>query len=570
MKKSLNQGSANPESSVQDDALNSIIASKQAQEEISIENFDQLAKHVRITERATIEAMNRLGYTNEDLSYRSINEFKRPGCDESVTKLLFTKYKNKRQKIILEITEMREKVLDERDQKKTQTSLNSPKNRVRLQYQEQGNSPLVRIEMASIQKEKQNLRNLKIQKEKDLKKIVISQFRDYFHHQQNEEAMKKTIEKTEQIAQLKSEIIKTARAKASQPQRIEPSQENHQNIPFSKTVSQSTLPNVDRHFENYMRIRNEEAKKREEMRKKNEIHIKIAHDRSIEQQEKLREEKLKKINSSEIRYQKWKDNQEQINQQRIEKFKNRQQYELTVCQNGIKIEEETKNKKLQRINEVDFRSKNQTELYKSTVKSRLENIRNKMNERSQKCQQQLDKQRIELEEYRKKLEERDLAIEAKLKKQNLDTTLKYLSRKIDRDDKIENAKRMKIRKDYLNETINRQQNEDSRITSQLQIEKQKIMNEISSTDLIFRDRRDEILAEFKRMDNPDSPICKKRIAQLLNVSVNDVNDLIMFAKSSLGDYSRPKTALQSRGSPILQSLSKKSSSSNSFVFESDD
>lgn len=574
MKKILNQGPTNPDSSNQDDALSPTSASKHIQEDVSIENFDQLAKNVRITERATIEAMNRLGYTNEDLSFRSIHEFKRPGCDDSVTKLLYTKYKNKRQKIIIEITEMREKVLDEKDQaKQTISEKNSPKNRARSRYQEQGNSPLVRIEMASIQKEKQNLRNLKIQKEKDLKKIVISQFRDYFQHQQHEEAMKKTIEKSEQIAQMKSEVIKTARAKASQP-RAEPPQNNQQssqqNSPLPKTISQSSLPNVERHLENYMRIRNEEAKKREEMRKKNEIHIKIAHERSIEQQEKIREDKLKKISTSEIRYQKWKDNQEQINQQRIEKFKTRQKYELSVCQNGIKIEEEMKNKKLQKINEVDFRSKNQTELYKSCVKSRLDNIRIKMNERSQKCQQQLDKQRIELEEYRKKLDERDLAIEAKLKKQNLDTTLKYLSRKIDRDDRIENAKRMKIRKDYLNESLNKKQNEDTRIASQLQIEKQKIMNEISSTDLIFRDRRDEILAEFKRMDNPDSPNCKKRIAKLLNVSVDDVNDLILFAKSSLGNYARPQTALQStRGGSSLQYLSMKSNRSNSGSFDSD-
>lgn len=87
--------------------------------------------------------------------------------------------------------------------------------------------------------------------------------------------------------------------------------------------------------------------------------------------------------------------------------------------------------------------------------------------------------------------------------------MKYLSRRIDRDDKIENAKRMNIRKAYLSETMNKKQNEDTKIASQLQIEKQKIMNEISSTDFLFRNRREEILAEFKRMDNPDSPNCKK-------------------------------------------------------------
>ena len=75
------------------------------------------------------------------------------------------------------------------------------------------------------------------------------------------------------------------------------------------------------------------------------------------------------------------------------------------------------------------------------------------------------------------------------------------------------------------------------------------------------------------MDNPDSPNCKKRIAKLLNVTVDEVNDLILFAKSSIGDFSRPKTALQSsRYSPSLRGLSRNQnrSSNSSDVFGDDE
>lgn len=568
MTKILKQVLQTPDSNSKTDPSDITNESKHTQEEVSIENFNQTSKNVRMTERATIEAMRRLGYTDNDLSYRTIHEFKRPGCDDSVTKLLYNKYKDKRQKIINEITEMREKVLDEIEKNRVQKQKNlydetgSLKDK-HSKYLRQENSPLVRIEIASIKKEKQNLQNLRTQNERDLKKIVISQFREYFQHQQYANAVQKTIEKTEQISQLKSQIIQAARAKALQPQ-IESPKANLQSNLKPKNTPRSPLEDVDRHIENVMKIRSEEAKKREEMRKKNEIHLKIAHEKSIEYQEKIREEKLKRINASEIRYQKWKDNQEQVNQQRIEKFKNRQQYELNVFQNGIKIEEEAKNKKLQKINDIDLRSQTQSELYKSSVKSRLDNVRTKINERSQKCQQELDKQRLKREEYRKKLDDRDLALEAKLKKQTLDTTLKYLSRKIDREEKIENAKRMTIRKAYMHETMNRKRSEDTRVASQLQIEKQRIMSQIASTDFNYRNRRDEILAEFKKMANPNDPSSKKKIAKLLNISVDEIDDLISFAKSSLGNFSSPKSAMQSsRCGSSIQPIRQRQNMNNS-------
>ncbi|OHT09488.1 hypothetical protein TRFO_04580 [Tritrichomonas foetus] len=528
-------------------------ASHSERDYISIENFNQGSKKVYFTEPATIEAIRRLGYTCGDLNCKSLLEFKRPGCDDSVTSLLYNKYEAKRQRIIKEITETRSQILDE-EEKAAMEKLNS-----NSQFDQNNNktdlggtSPFVRIEKAFLEKEKENFLNIQKQREIDLRRIVVSQFRDFFQHQKNEESLQKTLYKTEQIAQLKTQIIMTARSKACQPPKESPQ---------AVTLPPMKPMYVDVHLERVKKLREEEAKKREEIRIRNEEHIKVTHERSIELQEQKKEEHLKKINDDENRFIKWKENQEQIIQKKREKFLLRQQYEKNVFQNGIKIEEDMKNRSLAKINQSDIRSKTQTETFKSSLHSRLENIRNRVNERSIKAQEELQRQKNELEIYRKKLDDRDSEIVEKRKKQSLDTTLKYLSRSLDRDEKAENAKRLGIRKAYMAEMNMKKRYDDTATTQQLLAEKQKVINGKHLLDSKFQAQKEQLLYEFRTAKDPNDPKCKKKIAELLQISEDELEKLVQVAKSTVGEFARPQTALASIRSRANSRASERAASS---------
>lgn len=510
---------------------------KPDKELISIENFNQQSKKVHFTEKVTVESMNRLGYREEDVFYRPLIDFKRPGCDDSVTSLLFNKYENKRQRIIKEITEMREQVLDEIENKKRQkverllqlrdaASQNGERSKYIIDDME--NSPFVRIELKSLNKEKQNLRNVQQQREKELKKIVMMQFIDYFQHKYHENAMLKTIERTQQIAQHKLEVLQNAHTKANQPPEDSP-----QLDPLRMAKREIPPLYVDKHAERLEKRKLEECKKREELKKQYELHLKTAHDRATELQEKTREDKLKKIAEDENRFKKWKEAQDQILQQQREKYNNRNQHDKNIFQNGRKREEEYKQKTLQKINESNRRAQSQAEINSNTLKNRLDSIRSRISDRSQKIQDKLTKQRQERDLYRKKLDERDQEVEAKMKKQNLDLTLKYLSRKIDRDDKAENARRIMIRQAYLTEVSQKQRHEDSRMAQQLSVEKQKVINEKSLADTHYQTRKNQLINELREMSNPDDPATRAKIAKLLNISTEEMENLIEKAKSTV-------------------------------------
>ena len=487
---------------------------------ISIENFSRESKNVYFTEKATIEAIKRLGYTTSDLNYRPMCNFKRPGCDESVTKLLFNKYETKRQKIISEISEMRNKILDENTKNET--------SKIQIE-----NSPLLRLEMAQIEKEKSNLSNVQRQREVDLKRIVIAQFRDFFMHQKNLEALQKTLEKTEKITQMKLQTLNAAKLKSLKPPDKSPQAIT---LPPMKPVY------IDPHIERVKKMKDDMAKKREEKRLKYEQHIKDTHDKFIERQEQKREKELKKISEDEDRFKRWQENQILLAQEKNKKFANRHLHDLAVCQNGLKMEEEARNRALKKMHQRELRSKVQIELVKNALKAHLETVKNRIDERSKRVHEELDKQKLEVDLFRKKLDQKDSEVEQKRKKLALDTTLKYLERQIDRDEKAENAKRIGVRKAYMAEVAMKQHYEDVHAVSKLSVEKQKIINGRHLVDSKFQAKKEQLLAEFRAAGNPNDPRFKKRIAELLQIDICEIDELINAAKSSLIEYSRPSTA----------------------------
>ena len=69
---------------------------------VSLVNFQRNAPKVVFTERASLEAIKRCAFKMEDFGYRSLKDFKKPGVDQDVAKMLFTKNEERRQKMIAE------------------------------------------------------------------------------------------------------------------------------------------------------------------------------------------------------------------------------------------------------------------------------------------------------------------------------------------------------------------------------------------------------------------------------------------------------------------------------------
>ena len=488
-------------------------------ETVSILDFDHDCQSVKFTEKATLEAIRRLGINVRDIDFRPMHTFRRPGCDESVTALLFKKYEAKRQNLINEVTEMRKKVLEEAE-KRVATE-----------------SPTIRVGRARVEREKKALEDVRRQRDADLKKLVIFKYREMFQRQIHQSAVNATMTRTAQIDKMKEEMLRTARERSERE--IAPS-------PQSVPRSEPPQALIDAHRERVRRMREEEAIKRKEKAKAYAEKLQQRYDRSTQIHEEQQEQARKKIMDEEERFNRWKQSRNEFDMRRNEKFRNRVAFEEGVVSNGAKREEERKQALIGRISEYDARSRMQTDKANSAKKERLDAMKKRLTERVKKANETLERQTKERDNYRIRLDQQDEEVAERHKQQVLSQTLKLMDRQLDREERVDKVKRKAVAKQYAIDMQMRKSRDDSRVASALDQERSRLAARKSLENSRFLEKREQIVSEIGSIDCPDDPKAMRKVMGILKIDEAEMKTLIDVARNTVGEYSRPSTALCSR------------------------
>ena len=487
-------------------------------ETVSILDFDRESPLVKFTEKATLEAIRRLGINVRDLDFRPMHTFKRPGCDDSVTALLFKKREAKRQSLIDEITEMRQQILDET---KPPTKPDSPE---------------VRVGRARVEREKKALEEVRNKRDADLKKLVVFKYRELFQRQIHQNAVAVTMSRTAQIDKMKEEMMRTARESVEReitsPVQIQQRQEPPQAL-------------IDAHKDRIRRTREEEALKRKEKARAHAEKLQQRYERSAQILEEQKENARKKILDEEERFNRWKQNRTESELKRSERFRNRVAFEEGVVSNGARKEEERKRMILGRISEGEARSKMQAEKSNNEIKERIEAMRARIAERVQRASETRDKQAKDREDYRARLDQQDEEVAQRCKQQMLSQTLKLMDRQLDREEKVDKMKRKEVARQYAMDIQMKQHQDAMRVKSALDQERHRIAAKKSLENTKFMEKRERLIQEIGSIDCPDDVNAMRRIMGILNIQEDEMKVLIDAARNTVGEYSRPSTAMAS-------------------------
>jgi hypothetical protein len=147
------------------------------------------------------------------------------------------------------------------------------------------------------------------------------------------------------------------------------------------------------------------------------------------------------------------------------------------------------------------------------------------------------------------MDKRDDDFKEKAKAHELETTLKILGKQLDRDEKIERVRRMPLAQGYAAELQLRRRHEDILAANAFGQERMRLGSQRSSENARFMEKKERLLAEIAQLKDPTDPKGLQRIREILQIPEEEMENLVGSAKSGVGAYSRPPTALTSRSAP---------------------
>lgn len=486
-----------------------------SQSEVSILDFDQDSKNVIFTEPQTIEAIKRLGLTFNDFSCKKPSNFRRPGCDDSVAQLLYSKYESKRQHYIEQVTKMRESILAE--------------NMVVKQ-----DDPIIRVQKQMIKKEQEQFEQMRKSGEADLRKIVVCKFRDLFQKQIHVEAMEKTLKRTsaiEEVKQIQTRSVQSRGASVLSMRHTSPSLNELQN---TDTTQQFIAKRIS---EEQLR-----AKKIKHMEDQIQQVLLKGQQRKDEQAEK-RANQARKEEERFIHWQKVQNEQEKVNQKKNQTQNNRKQ---EIALHAQKIEEERRQAYLAKLSSEEARMKQRTQNNSIENAKRMEASRKKLLERSQRVHEYLEEKRAQEDRERKRQDQTTELVAKRLKERAKSQSLQFLQRQLDREERIEKAQRLFAGRQYLADKRAFQEITISTEAEILNTQKRKLMSQRIMESTNYKHKRETLLAAFNQMDSLDDQKAMANIRSILGISEEDFQQIIESAKNQATNQTRPGSSINNR------------------------
>lgn len=533
--------------------------SSRSRSQVSLENFEEDSKVVTFTEPESVEAIKRLGFSFSDFYYRSPLYFKRPGCDPSVTQLLYSKSEARRQEIIKEARAMREKVVEEFEKRRAtlelkklanqdlensqdmqSMGLNSGIENIKARGVEMDlNSSIVRTRLKEVENEKKQLDEITRNRILDLKKLVVSQLRELFVIQKKKDAVERTNARMEKACKMKSEMILEAQKRAN----TLPSLGSPQLDPFnlqgskSKNNQNSIDPHkaeiMERHIANALKRRKEEEEARLLKNKLLNEKRQDAYKRSIEITQQQKEKHLQKTVEEEEKFKKWQTTTHQNYLSTLQKkAEDRANHNRSVIANSIRIESDRIQREMNKIESSEKRSLSACQTYETELQQKLTAIRKRVDDRYQKCQDEQERNREKRELYRKKLDDDDCALKKRIDDMSKEITLKYVSRSFDRDVRVNKVHNKQAARDHMINVKYKEMQEAQIRSNELREEKLKFNAQKDNENRKFMSLKESVMNEFHRMDGPCDNLGLKRIQIILGIDDKEMQELINLAQEA--------------------------------------
>ena len=471
---------------------------------VSLENFKRESEHVFINEEASIEALKRMGYTVADLHYKPLQKFRRPGCDDTVTKLLFEKHQQKRENIIKQALEIREQVLEEKKQKPPETAI-------------------IRRTKRFIENEKKQVSQLQTEQNNMLRKLVLMQLRNLYLTQQHMSAVERTNSRIQQIEEEKEIQMKAIRARSVPPGR---------GPQFFDIPERQPLPLIDPIQERINQWRKQEEQKRQEKYKLKDEHWKSVFQRSEQILQQQNEEKERKLNLEREKYQRWEQEHQENLSMLNAKYKNRALKAQSVIQARLNSEEERKQQILQKISASEARSKSACDMKQAQTQKRVEELRARLDSRMAHVRETRERKEREDQERKENYEKQDEEHKQKMKSMNHEQAMKLLAKQMDREERAERAMRSAEGKRYQKERKLIIESGDPTELKKLSIEKKNIETEKQRSTTRYSIIRDQLLTELNKMKGPNDERQLAKIQSILCIDEEEMQKIIEAAKPS--------------------------------------
>lgn len=488
---------------------------------ISLETFPRDCRKVRFTEAESIEAIKRLGLTVADFNYRPQSDFKRPGCDDSVTQLLYSKSEKRRQDIIAQALEMRRKIIDEKEKEKT-----SPKKE----------SSAVKLQRRGLELEQKSFEKLQRDRNGDLKKLIIQQLRDLFNRQLHYSAVERSNQRIQEAERKKTEMLQVAQSRAITLPAIVPTKQEPYVIPVDKQLE---------------RLKEQRQKEDEERRKKAQEHtqkMNQAFERSASLFEKMRENREQRIGERDARFQNWQKNRNEALSEKHRIAAERSVKEGQILQSSLRLEEERRQRWMEKIKLDEQRSKSATDRRTVETKDKLEQIRQRITERVQKARDTQSLQYKMREEFRKKLDDTEAEVEKRRQSRSQQLQLKFIERQFDRDTRSIQVQQKRAAEEHMAVVRHTKMIEDESAAVAIQAQTQKVAMKKEIEQNKYNATRTKILGIFNTMSDHIDEQGIKDIQQIMGIDDKEMESLIAAAKAPTAGTktSRPSTAQSDR------------------------
>ena len=489
-------------------------------ESVSLETFDQTSRRVIFTEPESIEAIKRLGLTFADFNYKPKSTFKKPGCDSSVTDLLYTKSEQRRQSLIEQALAMREQVFQEKE---------------RDEPEQKRESSLVMIQRKNLENEQRAFEKARNDRASELKKLIIQLLRAAFARQTHTAAMERSM----------SRIMEAERKKK---ERIQLAQERSISLPTIPQATKSDQPGVwvDRGIERIKEQRRKEAEERKKKALIKEEKARMIQAKSAELFEKHQRGRQQKIDNEDTRYQNWQKMQADKAHEMQRKAQERAAKDDSIVKNGCRIEEEMKQRWVEKLNSQDERVKSACLQKNQELQDRLANTKQRISERTEKAREVQNKHLQMKDEMRKKLDDNDVETEKRLKQMTTDMNLKFVERQFDRDTKRLAIQHRRAAEEYDAQKLASQPSNETSVAEKLQWQAHKLMCQKEVEQNRYLALRTEIMRVFEEMLDDVDPRSLKMLQTLTGIDEREMEHLVEAAKTPASLMSRPSTSASNR------------------------
>lgn len=475
---------------------------------VSLVNFQRNAPKVVFTERASLEAIKRCAFKMEDFGYRSLKDFKKPGVDQDVAKMLFTKNEERRQKMIAEALEMRDAIISERREREQATATSDRQSR----------------------NGSKEYRELVEGQERELKRLVVTKLRDVVIQEGHISEAEKTNQRSLEIEKKRND--------RDQAFRMRTFELLHKPLPVVRSSAPLQRPPFTA-MSHLSERRLAEMKRKEHLRKRKHDEMQTENARLIlERSNKLKQQKVAmsqhRLKLEASRFNNWKKRHDEEVGENSQTALARQVHSEEVLEKGKALHLEKLKRVENKIAEDQARLKEFLET-DPPLKAKIEQRKMIYDERLEKANATAAQRKVQIEETRKSLDAKDLERQKLIMQKQRDLTLELTERGLNRQEKVDEIERKRAAEEYAKEAERMPEVMLAKYKTETEEERRtkKLAEKKLGAKLRYEEMRQAVVAELARWNGSLDRSNLTQLQNMLGISREEVDELVRQARKQL-------------------------------------